>query len=98
MLNDWKWEKIDDSECHLKDTYGHLIAYLIRNYNDHWYCKFYNNDFNICFAMDFEGIDSAELVQWQATLWIHTKCNDVANSFHRIRDHLPDLNEFENIV
>ena len=33
MLNDWRWEKYDDSEYRLKDTSGQMIAYLI-NYSN----------------------------------------------------------------
>lgn len=91
MDNDWCWEKYDNSEYRLKNSYGHVVAYLICNYNDKWSCLFYNDDFDWKFKMTFEGFDNAEQIIQQATIWIYNTCNQIANSFHRIRDHLPKV-------
>ena len=93
MLNDWCWEKFDESEYRLKDAYGQMVAYLICNYDDRWFCRFWNDEHDMKFCATFEGLKSAEEVIWQATLWIYNTCNQIANSFHHIRDHLPSLHE-----
>lgn len=90
MDNDWCWEKYDNSEYRLKDSYGQVIAYLIRNY-DRWFCWFYNDDWDMKFRLTIEGLKNTEEVIWQATIWIYNTCNRIANSFHRIRDHLPKV-------
>ena len=95
MKNKWNWEKINP-ECYiLKDEYNYGIAHLAKYHNDKWACQFYNDDYNITFNIILEGIYNAEEAIWQATLWIYNTCNQVANSFHRIRDHLPDLGELK---
>lgn len=91
MDNDWCWEKYDNSEYRLKDSYGQVIAYLIRNYDDRWFCRFDNFDWDLHFKMTFEGFEDVEQIIQQATIWIHNTCNQIANSFHRIRDHLPKI-------
>ena len=93
MLNDWHWVKYDNSEYRLKNASGEMVAYLVRNYDDRWFCRVYNNDWNINFCVTFEGLRNAEEVIWQATLWIYNTCNQIANSFHHIRDRLPDIHE-----
>lgn len=93
MLNDWEWEKCDNHEYRLKDTSGQEVAYLIHNFDDRWFCRLIINEFNIRYGATFEGLTNAEEVIWRATLWISDICNQVANSFHHIRDHLPDFNE-----
>lgn len=98
MLNDWRWEKVDRSEYKLKDASGQTIAYLFRNYDSRWFCRFHNDDWNMNFGVTFEGLKNAEEVIWQTTLWIYNTCNHVANSFHRIRDHLPSLHELREIA
>lgn len=89
MFNDWHWEKIDDSEYRLKTQYDHVTVYLIRNYDDRWTCRFFNDDYDMKFAATFEGFKDPEEVIRQATIWMYNTCNQIANSFHRIRDHLP---------
>ena len=91
MLNDWCWVKVDDSEYKLNDNNGQNVAYLIRNFDDRWVCRFYNDNYNMDFGVVFENMESAELVIWKATIWIYDECNRIANSFHHIRDHLPSL-------
>lgn len=93
MLNDWYWEKLDDSEYRLKNTSDEMVAYLVHNYNDKWSCRIDNNDWNINFVVTFGGLRNAEEAIRQATLWIYNTCNQVADSFHHIRDHLPSLGE-----
>ena len=88
--DNWHWEKIDNSEYRLVNTSGHqMIAYLIRNYDDKWTCRFYNDEFDLTFVTRFNGIIDGEDAINKATIWIYGTCNGVANSFHRIRDHLP---------
>ena len=93
MLNDWHWEEIDNSEYRLKDTSGQMRAYLICNFDDRWVCRLYNDELNMNFHATFEGLKTNEEAIWQATLWIYDTCNQIANSFHHIRDHLPSLHE-----
>ena len=93
MLNDWNWEKVDDSEYRLKNTSGQMIAYLLNNFNDRWICRLYNIEYDITFVVTLEGLKSQEEAIWQATIWIYNTCNQIANSFHHIRDHLPNLGE-----
>lgn len=89
MTNDWQWEKIDDAEYRLKKPSGIIVAYLGRNFDKRWFCWFYNDDLDLSFDTTFDGYNNAEEVVRQATLWIYNLCNNVANSFHYIRDHLP---------
>ena len=96
MLNDWHWVKYDNSEYRLKNASGEMVAYLVRNYDDRWFCRVYNDDWNINFGVTFDELRNTEEVIWQATLWIYNTCNQVANSFHHIRDHLPSLRDLHN--
>ena len=41
----------------------------------------------------WRGIDSIEEIEWQMTIYIHKRCNSIANQLHKIRDHLPDIHE-----
>lgn len=93
MFNNWHWVKYDNSEYRLKNISGQMIAYLINNFNDRWTCRLYNVEYDITFVATFEGLENTEEVIWQATLWIYNTCNQIANSFHHIRDHLPSLRE-----
>ena len=93
MLNDWKWEKIDDSEYRLTDYDGQTVAYLVRNFGDSWFCRLINRRFDIHFGRIYDNVTSIEWLKWQATIWIQDECNRIANSFHYIRDHLPNLNK-----
>lgn len=92
MDETWKWEKVGETEYRLKDECGLTVGYLALNYDRSW-CRFYNDDFDMKFSLMIEGLKNTEEVIWQATLWIYKTCNRVANSFHRIRDHLPSLHE-----
>ncbi len=92
MDKTWKWEKVSKTEYKLTDSCGLTVGYLALNYDRSW-CRFYNDDFDMKFSLTIEGLKNTEEAIWQATLWIYQTCNQVANSFHRIRDHLPSLHE-----
>ena len=85
----YDWQKIDDSEYRLKDASDQTIAYLIHNWDDRWFCKFYNDDFNIKYGVTFEGSNNNDDIIQLATLWIYDICNQLSDSFHHIRDCLP---------
>lgn len=92
MSEAWKWEKVSKTEYKLTDSCGLTVGYLALNYDRSW-CLFYNDDFDMKFRLTIEGLKNTEEVIWQATLCIYKTCSQVANSFHRIRDHLPSLDE-----
>lgn len=92
MLNDWKWKRIDDWEYDLNDDQNRRIASLLQDYSGKWICLFFDNNFGLNFREEFEE-PSIEEVKWRATCWIHSQCNKIANSFHHIRDHLPNVGE-----
>ena len=100
MVRYYQWEKVDDSECRLKDPSSQMIAiaYLIRNFNDRWSCRFYNADWDMTYYCVFEGIKTPDDAMRQATVWIYNTCNQVADSFHNLRDHLPSLEELRKQV
>ena len=89
MLNDWKW----DSDLRLRDNRDNVVAYLGLFAPEKWFCRLDNNDYNIHYSVTLEGLKSKEEAVWQATVWIYNECNAIANSFHRIRDHLPSIHE-----
>ena len=93
MLDDWKWIQIDDYEYRLKDASNQLIAYLVEDSSHRWQCCLYNDDWNMKFFSSFDGLENTQEVIWQATIWIYNTCNQIANSFHHIRDHLPSLHK-----
>ena len=97
MLNDWVWEKVNKSEYRLKDTSGKTISYLIHNCDNKWFCTFYNYKFNIKYDVILK-VKSTEEAILQATTWIYNTCNEIANSYHYIRDHLPDSYELRMAV
>lgn len=93
MLNDWKWEKIDNNQYIIKDNYNTKIVDLQKIQNEEWLCTFYNNEMKLHYNGIYPANMSLEEVQWQAILWIQKQCNQIANSFHHIRDHLPSIHE-----
>ncbi len=99
MLNNWKWKRSDNSsyqdEYWLYDDNEKSIAFVYRKCydGDIWECYFFVDNFGVHFSVTFENIKSAERALLQATLWIYNNCNQVANNFHYIRDHLPSLHE-----
>ena len=92
MLNDWKWNKIDDYEYRLMDSDQIMVGYVISD-GSQWHCRFYNKRLDQYFGTTFSGMTNAEETLWQATIWIYDECNKIANSFHHIRDHLPELHD-----
>ena len=34
-----------------------------------------------------------EEAQWRSVIWVYDQCNNIANSFHYIRDHLLSYRE-----
>ena len=93
MLNDWKWEKIDDYEYVIRDNNNAIIISLIQTWNDQWKCILFNDNYNIRYQAIFPENTSIEEIQWQVVIWANKQCNDVANSFHYIRDHLPSVRD-----
>lgn len=41
----------------------------------------------------FVGIRSLEEAKWRAVLTLYDVCNQKANYYHTIRDHLPDIHD-----
>ena len=69
---------------------GEKIAY-IQKQESGWDCT-------ICPKYIAEGfylmyIDSIEEAEWQMTLYIYDRCNEIANELHKLRDHLPSIHE-----
>lgn len=93
MLNDWKWEKVDECEYVIRDDNNAVIIFLIQTWNNQWKCCLYNDYYNITYQAIFPENTSVEEVQWQVIVWANNQCNNVANSFHYIRDHLPDVHD-----
>lgn len=93
MLNDWKWEKIDDYEYVVRDNNNAIIIQLIQLWNKQWRCVFYNDKYELKYYTFFLGNTTIEEIQWQATLWVNKQCTNIANSFHHIRDHLPSIHD-----
>ena len=93
MLNDWKWEKIDDYEYVVRDNNNAIIIQLIQIWDKQWRCAFYNDKYELKYYTNFPGDTTIEEIQWQATLWVNEQCNNIANSFHHIRDHLPSIHD-----
>lgn len=95
-MNKWHWKEIEIYEEHLVDENDNVIARLM--YTDYgtvlngWRCIFYNKECNTKYVNQIYA-NSIEEARWQATLWIHNECNFIANSYHRIRDHLPSIHE-----
>ena len=44
---------------------------------------------------EYERINSGSMeeAEWKAVLKMHNKCNQKANYYHKIRDHLPSIRE-----
>lgn len=48
-----------------------------------------------CIDEQFYKIEAAtaEEAEWRVTLLLYNRCNQMANYFHKIRDHLPSIHE-----
>ena len=87
IIDDLEWLKIDENEYRINDQSDETIAYLVRNMDNDWFCRFtITRD-----GRYFEDVESVEWLKWKATNWIYDLCNAYANEFHKIRDHLPSL-------
>ncbi len=91
MLNDSYWKEYNNGErAYLYSADNKKIAYVQKKENL-WQCTIYpefiTEEFNL------KGLDSLEEVEWQVTLYIYNRCNNIANQLHRIRDHLPSIHE-----
>lgn len=53
---------------------------------------FFTDGFQVC---DINSIEEIELL---VTAHIYSKCNQVINELHKVREQLPDLNELRNKV
>ena len=91
MLNDWKWEKIDNYKYVIRDNNNKIIIDLKQIRNEQWICTLYNDEYEYELRQRafFPENTTIEEIQWQVTIWISKQCNNIANSFHYIRDHLP---------
>lgn len=95
MPSQYTWEKVNDTEYRL--MYGDIMCgWLVLRCDGKWYCRLHNDDYDMRFGVMFEGMRNPEQALWQATLWINETCNQVANSFHRIRDNMPSIGEMYN--
>lgn len=95
MPNQWSWKKVDDTEYKLMNA-DIMSGWLRLARSGEWVCHFYNDDYDMKFAATLIGMKNPEQALWQATLWINSVCNQVANSFHRIRDNMPSIGEMYN--
>lgn len=93
MLNDWKWEKIDNYEYVIRDNTNTVIIDLIQNQNEQWICTLYNDEYKLKYYAIFPENMTIEEIQWQVILWVNKQCTNIANSFHHIRDHLPSVHD-----
>ena len=91
MLNDSNWLEYNDGQrAILRASNGETIASIQKD-GLLWYCMMLPK----LLAQDFyyKNIDSIEEVEWQVTLYIYNRCNEIANQLHKIRDHLPSIHE-----
>lgn len=99
MLNDWKWEKIDNYEYVIRDNNNTVIIDLIQTWNEQWMCTFYDDKYKLEYKKIFSKNMTIEEIQWQVILWVSKQCNNIANNFHHIRDHLPNVCDlFDKII
>ena len=91
MLNDSYWKEYNDGErAYLLSSSKEKIAY-IQNKNSVWDCVIYPELISDSFY--WRGIDSIEEIEWQITLYIYNRCNEIADQLYKIRDHLPSAHE-----
>ena len=96
MLNDSYWEEYYDGErAYLFSADKEIIAF-IQEINSAWNCVIYPE--LIAEKFYWIGIYPIEEIEWQTTLYIYNRCNEIANSMHRIRDHLPSIHELADRV
>ena len=76
-----------------------IIIDLIQNQNKQWICTFYNDEYKLKYQALFPENMTIEEILWQTILWVNNQCNNIANSFHYIRDHLPSVHDlFDKIT
>ena len=91
MLNDSYWKEYNDGEmASLYSSDNKKIA-IIQKQENGWDCTIYPK--YIAEGFYLMNIDSIEEAEWQMTLYIHNRCNEIANQLHKIRDHLPSIHE-----
>ena len=91
MLNDSYWKEYNDGErAYLYSSDNRKIAYIQKRENA-WDCKIYPKFITDGFYL--MNIDSIEETEWQITLYIYNRCNEIANQLHKLRDHLPSIHE-----
>lgn len=91
MLNDSYWNEYNDREmASLYSSDNKKIA-IIQKQESGWDCTIYPK--YIAEGFYLMNIDSIEEAEWQMTLYIHNRCNEIANQLHKIRDHLPSIHE-----
>lgn len=75
---------------YLRDDDGNLVCSLIKQDKpDVW--RMYAPRIG---AEDFTiYAKNVEEAKWRATLTVYDECNRIANYYHEIRDHLPDVHE-----
>ena len=96
MGNKSYWKEYDDGErAYLLSDSGETIAYVEKQ-DSVWDCTIYPK--LIAEGFYWRGVDSIEEIEWQITLYINNRCNDIANQLHKIRDHLPSIHELAEKV
>lgn len=94
MLNDSYWKEYrvanDGESAFLWSANGEKLAYIQRK-DIVWDCIIYPE--LIAESFYYNGMSSIEEVEWQVTLYINNKCNNIANQLHKIRNHLPSIHE-----
>ncbi len=91
MLNDSYWKEYNDGEmAFLYSSDNKKIAY-IQKQESGWDCTIFHK--YIAEGFYLMNIDSIEEAEWQMTLYIYDRCNEIANELHKLRDHLPSIHE-----
>lgn len=90
MLNDSYWKEYNGERAYLYSSDNTKIAYIQEQENV-WDCTIYPE--YIAEGFYLMNIDSIEEAEWQITLYIYNRCNEIANQLYKIRDHLPSIHE-----
>ena len=86
----WK-EYNNGNRAYLLKTEMEKVAYVEKK-DFTWHCKIYLKPL-FEEELEYFGMDSIEVVEWQLTLYINKKCTVVANELCKIRSDLPSIHE-----
>lgn len=96
MLDNSYWKEYNDGErAYLWSADGEKIAFIQKK-DTVWDCIVWPQ--LIAENFYYNGMSSIEEVEWQITLYIYNKCNNIANQLHRIRDTLPSIHELAELA